>query len=128
MIKIKRLFILCGLLILTCAACVFDWNNHNINISVNDGTDYFRFFATYNKNKTANVQYFINKSIAPNKLFASTHDYIDAYTELQGGTKFYIKSSRGKLKIEINKKENSEASYLRIKNMCAGIKNVLTDK
>lgn len=126
--KIKTIFILSSLIIISCTACIFDWDNHNISISTNDGTDYYQFSAKYNKHKTGDVQYFINKNIAPNKLFVSPHDYIDAYTELKDGTRFYIKSSQGKLKIKLNKKENSEASYQKIRNMCAGIKDILTVK
>ena len=66
--------------------------------------------------------------MAPNGLFSSTHDYFNVYTELKDGTKFHVKSSPGRMDIQLNKEENSIESYNRIKSMCEGIKNILTQK
>ncbi len=114
-------------LAIACISCI-EWNDHNINISIKEKRDYYQFNASFSKYKTAEVQYYINKSISPNDFFTSPHDHIDVFQELNDGTKFHLKSSPGKLKIRLDKRENSEASYLRIKDMCEGLKGVLAEK
>ena len=107
----------------------FDLNyNHNISISVKEDDDNYQFTAYYDAVNTRRVQKYINKSIEPNGLFTSEDDYFDVTTSLADNTKFYIKESPGRLKIALNKRGNSTASYLRIKKMCEGIKLLLAGK
>ena len=102
--------------------------NHNISISVREDDDNYQFTANYEAANTRRVQQYINKSIEPNGLFRSENDYFDVTTSLADNTKFYIKESPGKLKITLDKKRNSTASYLRIKKMCEGIKQLVAGK
>jgi hypothetical protein len=55
----------------------------------------------------------------------SENDYVDASTSLPDNTRFYISESPGRLKIRLNKTQNSTASYFRIKKMCEGVKQLL---
>lgn len=103
-------------------------NNGNISISVKNTDDYYTYTASFDEAMTGHVQDYINYSIKPNGLFKSTHDYFNVTTTLADQTNFYVKESPGQLKIELNKRKNSTASYLRIKNMCDGISNVLKGK
>lgn len=100
-------------------------NNGDVSITVKDTDDAYTYIASFDEDYTGKVQSYINHSIKPNGLFKSTHDYFDVTTTLKDGTDFYIKESPGDLKIEINKKKNSIASYFRIKKMCDGVSNVL---
>ncbi len=104
------------------------YNDKDISIHVNDTNEHYEFKASYPKGETGRVQDYINESMAPNGLFSSTHDYLNVYTELKDRTKFHVKSSPGRMDIELNKDENSIESYNRIKSMCEGIKNILTKK
>jgi len=106
----------------------FDVNRNNTSITITENDDTYQLAAYYNANSTGKVQRYINSAIKPNGLFASENDYMDITTTLADKTDFYIKESPGKLKIAIDKRKNSYASYLRIKKMCEGIKNVLGDK
>ncbi|SHN12809.1 hypothetical protein [Mucilaginibacter sp. OK098] len=103
-------------------------NNGDVAISVSDTDEAYTYIASFDEDYTDKVQGYINHSIKPNGLFRSTHDYFDVTTTLKDGTGFYVKESPGNLKIEINKKKNSTASYFRIKKMCDGISNVLKGK
>jgi hypothetical protein len=103
-------------------------NDHNISISVNENDDTYAFSAHYNSSNSGRIEHYINKCIIPDQLGVSENDYIDANTSLPDKTQFYIKESPGKLKIKLDKRKNSTASYLRIKRMCEGIKGLLAGK
>ncbi len=103
----------------------FERNNDDISISVSETDGTYKFIAAFNEDYTGKVQNYINHSIKPNSLFKSTHDYFDVTTTLEDKTEFYVKESPGKLKITIDKRKNSYASYMRIKKMCGGIGNIL---
>jgi hypothetical protein len=106
----------------------FEVNNHDISISVKEDDDTYQFYASYDAGNTRRVQQYINNSIEPNGLFKSEDDRFDVTTSLVDNTQFYIKESPGRLKIELNKRKNSTASYYRIKRMCEGIKNLIAVK
>jgi hypothetical protein len=74
------------------------------------------------------VEGYINKCISPDQMGSSVNDYIDANTTLNDNTMFYIKESPGKLKIKLDKTENSTASYYRIKKMCDGVTSLIAGK
>ncbi|ASU35491.1 hypothetical protein [Mucilaginibacter xinganensis] len=106
----------------------FTRNNDDITIAVAETDDAYTYTASFSEAATGRVQDYINHSIRPNSLFRSSHDYFDVNTTLADQTNFYVKESPGELRIRINKHKNSTASYLRIKNMCNGISNVLKGK
>lgn len=102
--------------------------NHNISISVSEDEDTYAFSASYDKSNTGKVERYINRCISPNQLGKSGNDYIDANTSLPDNTRFYIKEYPGKLKIILDRKKNSTASYYRIKKMCEGVQGLLAGK
>jgi hypothetical protein len=106
----------------------FDVNRDRTSISISEDDNSYELEAVYNANNTGRVERYINRCISPDRLGNSENDYIDATTSLPDGTVFYVKESPGKLKIEINKKKNSTASYYRIKKMCEGVKGLLAGK
>ncbi len=98
---------------------------HSLDVSVSESRSSYKMQAYYNRSKTDEVQRYINRQLAPNGLFSSADDYFDAHTQLNDKTRFYIKSSPGRLVIKLNKRENSYASYVRIKNMCEGLAGIV---
>jgi hypothetical protein len=106
----------------------FEDFNHNISITVSEENEFYEFSANYDRSKTARVESYINEQIKPNQMGSSENDDVDANTSLPDNTRFYIKESPGKLKIKLNKRENSTASYYRIKKMCEGIQHLLAGK
>ncbi len=115
-----------GLLTISvCFSCCNFHNDHNIRISVKESSQQYRLHASYSRAKTNKVRSYINECIQPVSL---NGNYVDITTTLDDNTRFYIKSLAGELLIKLNKTENSEASYHRIKKMCEGIKEVLKDE
>ncbi len=107
---------------------VNDKNSDRTSISISEDDNSYRLEAVYNINNTGRVERYINNCISPNSLGKSENDYFDVTTSLSDGTVFYVKESPGILKIELNKKKNSTASYYRIKKMCEGVKGILSGK
>ena len=106
----------------------FKINDHDVAISINENEDTYTFSASYNEGKNKMVYNYINKSISPNKLGDSENDYFDVTTSLPDKTQFYIKESPGKLKIAIDKRKNSLASYYQVKKICEEVTKLLEEK
>ncbi|MDR3697969.1 hypothetical protein [Mucilaginibacter sp.] len=103
----------------------FEDFNHNISITVSEEKDSYEFLANYDRSNTGRIEAYINTEISPDRLGNSENDFVDATTSLPDHTRFYIKESPGRLKIRLDKTQNSTASYLRIKKMCEGVKRLL---
>ncbi len=106
----------------------FDVNRDRTSISISEDDNTYKLEAVYNGTNSGQVERYINKCISPDRLGDSDNDYVDVTTSLPDGTVFYIKESPGNLKIELNNKKNSTASYYRIKKMCDGVMGLLTAK
>lgn len=98
----------------------------DIKISVTESEDTYEFFAKYNKHETQRVQDFINARIGPGS--SVTGDHVDITTTLDDNTRFQLEEYPGKVRIKLNKDDNSEASYVRVKKMCEGIKRIIGEK
>ena len=99
--------------------------NHGTAITVNENDRSYKFSASYNKEVTERVRAYINNCLKPTVIVIPGNDYMDITTILTDKTQFYIKESPGWLKIEFDKRKNSFGSYLRIKRICEGVKNLL---
>jgi len=125
----KASFFVAALCLLSLSVFV-GWVKYNhtetgLNISVKENNNYYRMEASFREELTGDVQDYINESIKPNGLFRSTNDYMNVNTTLADKTAFNVKESPGKLMIEIDKHKNTYESYLRIKNMCQGVIELL---
>jgi hypothetical protein len=85
-------------------------------------------YAHYSKEKTREIQRYIDKQIGRSNNISFVHAEMDATITLDDETKFYIKSFPGELKIKFNKVENSYQSYATVKEMCMGIKAIIEEK
>ncbi len=103
-------------------------SNHNIRISVKNNEDQYQFSASYNERKTGKIENLINEKIAPTRLKWSGDEDVDVTTVLEDKTKFHLESSPGELRIKLDKTENSHDSYIRVKEMCEEIKDIITNK
>jgi len=102
--------------------------NHSISVSVVEDEDMYTFSARYDGAATSRVEGYINRNISPDQMGSSPNDYIDASTSLNDHTRFHIKESPGRLEIKLDKRENTKASYYRIRKMCEGVKQLLSGK
>lgn len=97
----------------------------NLKISVTDSDDTYEFLAKFEDEKTKRIQDFINSQVAPSSF---SGDHVDITTTLDDKTTFKLEERAGRVRIELDKEANSDASYQRIKKMCEGIKEVLAEK
>lgn len=121
--KLSLLLIFALAFLLVLASCRH--SNHNIKIAVKNSEDLYQFSASYNEKKTGKIENLINEKIAPTRLEWSGDDDIDVTTILEDKTRFHLESSPGELKIKLDKTQNSRDSYLRIKEMCEEIKDII---
>lgn len=116
-------FLMAGLLIaFVFSSCHY---NHNTSIAIKESKKYYQLSAHFDRNKTRDVQQYINQQLGVNSNFSFTNTRINRNIRMDDNTSFYIKSYPGKLKIKFNKNQNSEASYLKIKSLCEGINEVV---
>jgi hypothetical protein len=101
-------------------------HNNDLEVSVSEDEDSYRLAAYFDESKTAKVQFYINQELSPNSVFGSSTDHLNITTMLDDKTTFHINASPGKLKITLDKKENSKASYQRIKKIGEGVNSILT--
>jgi hypothetical protein len=103
-------------------------NDRGIAITMNENDRSYKFSASYNEEATERVRTYINNCMKPAVIVTPGNDYMDITTMLPDKTEFYVKESPGRLKIELDKRKNSFSSYLRIKRVCEGVKNLLAGK
>ena len=101
-------------------------NGNDLTISVTDSDDEYEFYAKFDEQKTQRVQDFINTKIAPGS--SITGDHVDITTTLDDKTQFKLEEYPGKVRIKLDKDENSTASYQRVKAICEGLKQVIEAK
>ena len=112
-----------ALLIVSSFSC---GDKDDVQISVTDSDNTYEFYAKYDKKKTRRIQDYINSQVAPSSY--STDDEMDITVTLDDKTEFQLAESKGKVRIKLDKDDNSNASYHRIKAMCEGIKKVIGEK
>ncbi|GAB4016200.1 hypothetical protein [Spirosoma koreense] len=110
-----------GLLTLTLLAC----DTADRKISVTDSDDTYTFFARYDPDKDQEVKEYINRKMASTTV---TGEQVDVTTRLDDNTEFKLEEWPGEVRISLDKRANSDASYRRIKAMCEGVKNVVADE
>jgi hypothetical protein len=118
-----RSFIFAGLLFGAGFACS---ESDNIHIKVVDDDDMYRYTATFPRSKSRLVERFINARIAPTNI--TSDDVLNVTTLLEDKTKFDYKATPGKVRIELDKDENSRASYHRIKKMCEDLNQIINPR
>jgi hypothetical protein len=123
--KKQFLVIAFGLFLLSFFSSCF--RDHDISIYVNDSEDQYRMKAKYRKNKTHDVQRLLDEYFKENNIVSFKNSWVDEEIILDDDTKFYINLRPGKLKIQIDKTENSEESCDKIRAVCEDIKILLAE-
>lgn len=126
--KLLLVFLGCIVFVMICFSYafhkVFDFDNdHNISIRVKENEEMYSIYASYARSKTRRIQYYIDQELHTHQVFKNAR--IDATMTLDDKTNVYVRTTPGKLYIRLNKLENDEAAYLRIKKLGEGIKQRL---
>lgn len=125
----NKFFLIAGcVFLMSLLSSCFNHHGNDVAISIREDEDEYRLTARFDDGKTRTVQNYIKDYTASNNIFKHAgHGEIDATVTLDDNTRFYIKSQEGRLKIKLNKEENSEESCERIKEMCEGVKELLAE-
>ena len=110
---------------ITATSCIH--HDHDISITYNDADYYYSMNAHFSKSKTRDVERYMDRKIGERSSMSFVNSRIDGELALDDHTMFYIKKYPGYLEIELNKDENSDEAYERIRSMCEGVKEVLTN-
>lgn len=81
--------------------------------------------ASFDRNKTKAVLHLLNDRLHTYNSLSLKNSSIDEEITLEDGTNFHMVSRPGKLKIKIDKTENSEEAFVKVKTMCDEIKDLL---
>ncbi|MDE3252250.1 MAG: hypothetical protein KGO92_05540 [Bacteroidota bacterium] len=113
--------------VFACFAFVFHqlYNNNNISIRVKETDDSYSLYASYNRHNARRLQHFISKSLHTNHF--SDNSYMNSYITLEDNTHFYIKTRPGNLYLKLDKRNNDEEGYIRIKKLGEEIKRKLAE-
>lgn len=88
------------------------------SFSVSDNDETYKVTASFNKNKTKEVQKVLHRFVKPNNIFGGSGDVsYDGSIALSDKTSFDIKFFPGELKIKFDKTKNNTASYNKMKKM-----------
>ena len=98
------------------------------SITHSESEDVYKLVASYPTDKTDKVQRYMDTALEPGRGISFRNTEMDANLTLDNKMSFYIKSSPGELKIEMNKNNNSQENYLKMKEMGKGIKDALGEK
>ena len=103
------------------------FHNHNISISVSDDEDEYEMDASYRKNQTHRVRAYLNEHLLNKSVVSFKNRSMDEEITLDDNTTFYINSYPGELRIKIDKTENSDESFEKVRQVCEDLKDILAD-
>ena len=112
--------ILVSLAVLLLCGC--NLNSNRVNITIKNNNSYYQFKAKFNRNKTERVKQCLNKNLVDHANFSIVKDYVNETIVLDSGDEFKLRFSPGTITIKLYKQYNSEASYIKIKNLCEAVK------
>ncbi len=81
--------------------------------------------ADFSKRKTRDVEKYMNRRIGTRSNISFANTYSNATFTLDDNTSFYMKKYPGHLEIKLDKDENTNESYHRIRSICEGLKKEL---
>lgn len=125
----KKSFLLtggCMFLVWVSISCYH--SHHNTKISISETKDAYKMSAWFNLDKTNAVHKYMDQQLGKRNNISFVNSEIDATIMLDDHTTFYVRSLPGDLEIKLDKKQNSQESYIQVKKMCEGIKNVIEGK
>lgn len=102
-------------------------NKDDISISHSESNDFYSFAAHFPKERTKEVQRYLDSKLENGGDFSFENSRIDGTIALDNTMNFYIKMYPGSLKIEMSKSKNSYENYARMKKMGEDMGKFLTN-
>jgi hypothetical protein len=81
--------------------------------------------ANFDQERMRDVEHYLDRRIGRRNHMSFVNLRHDGKLSLDDNTNYYLEKSNGHIEINLDKEENSNESYHRIKDMCEGIKAVL---
>jgi hypothetical protein len=124
--KFIPLIALIALVCITFMSCLH--HDNDISITYNDEDEHYSMKASFSKRKVKAVERYMDRMLGDVTDMSFVNTRINGKIALDDHTIFFIKKYPGYIKIRLNKYENTEEAYERIRAMCEGMKDVLIDK
>lgn len=127
-----RIFFVFGLLCIVSALFIFARqhrrDDRNISVSVSESKEAYKFRADYPTANHGRVCDYLEKQLGRNTNI-NFHDVeIDGHVVLDNQADFYLLLEPGKLRMTLNKKDNSYATYEKFSQMGRELKEVATGR
>lgn len=122
--KLPALFFCAIICMITVSSCRHS-DNGNISLTLSESGQYYSMNARFSKSKTRDVEEYMDSTIGTKTNMSFVNSGINGKLALDEHTTFYIKKYPGRIKIKLDKDENSYEAYQRIRAMCEGIKKVI---
>jgi uncharacterized protein (DUF1684 family) len=101
----------------------FEYSN-DISINVSDSEDTYRISARYQPRQSARLQRYLSDELHT-QVFKERK--VINYLVLGEGQRLYVRTSPGRLLLKIDKNENDDQSYYKMKEIAEGIKHRLVE-
>ncbi|MCP9765563.1 hypothetical protein [Lacihabitans soyangensis] len=113
---------------ISCIAFVGLRNSHksDVDLKLSEDKNKMSISAKFPDDKTPEVQSYLTEELGDSNEMSFENGTIDGEIGLNDGSYFYMKLAEGRLKIEMERKRNSQTAYKRLKKMFEGLKTVLT--
>lgn len=125
----KKLIPLIALIALACVTLLScRHRDHDVTITYHDGDRSYSMSAQYSKRKIRAVERYMERMLGDESNISFHKSRINRKIILDDQSIIYIKKYPGRIKIKLNKYENSEYAYERIREICEGIEDVIIEK
>jgi len=114
-----------ALMIFATMPSCFHYSDHDVSVTISDDDDEYEMEADYSRSKTHAVRVYLNDHLLDGKIKIRSNDYVDKEITLDDNTSFYINAHPGRLRIKIDKTENSEEQCERVRMACEDLKDIL---
>lgn len=125
----KKLVPLVALLALACITFI-SCRDHSRNVSITyyDGDRSYSMNAQFSKRKIRDVERYMERMLGDESNISFHKSRINQRIRLDDESIIQIKKYPGRIKIKLNKNENSEEAYEKIRALCEGIEEVILGK
>lgn len=101
------------------------FHHHDVSVTISDDEDEYEMDAVYKKEQIHDVEVCLNEQLLTSGKISIKNLSGDEKITLDGKTRVYINSAPGELNIKVDKRENTEESYEKVKVLCEDLKDIL---
>lgn len=102
--------------------CSCNLNSKRVQITIKENSTYYQFKAKFNGSKTELIKTYVQSRLQEELTSSIEVTKFRETITLKDGTEFSMKISSGRVHIKFYKRDNTEASYLKVKALCDDLK------